>query len=226
MTKSRNINKPMAKWTPEKKAIVIARYPHEKTAKIAADIGMTEQQVFAFAKRPEINLNKTPEYLASADACRLRREDSPGIAYRFPKGHVPANKGLRRPGYSAGRMTETQFKKGQKPHTWRPVGTERLSKEGYLQIKLTDTGITRHDYVTIHLLVWELHRGSIPPKHHIAFKDGDKTHITIDNLECVSFAEMMRRNTIHNLPEQLKEVIQLKGSIKRRITCHERRQRA
>lgn len=41
----------------------------------------------------------------------------------------------------------------------------------------------------------------------------------------VTDAEMMKRNTIHNLPEELKEVLQLKGALNRRITCHERNAR-
>lgn len=41
MSKNRGINKPRAVWTAAQEAAVLARYPHEKTKKIAADIGMT-----------------------------------------------------------------------------------------------------------------------------------------------------------------------------------------
>lgn len=37
--------------------------------------------------------------------------------------------------------------------------------------------------------------------------------------------DTMKRNTIHNLPPELKEVCQLQGALNRRITCHERRKR-
>lgn len=220
MTKSRGILKPRVKYTPEQIEAIRTRYPNERTDKIARDLGLSISNVYQRAAA--LDLCKTPEYLASPDACRLRRDNPNSVAHRFPKGHVPANKGLLRPGWSAGRMTETQFKKGQKPHTWRPIGTERLSKEGYLQVKLRETGVSRHDYVAVHQLVWELHRGAIPEKHHVAFKDGDKTKITIDNLELVSFADMMKRNTLHNYPKEIASVIQLRGVVQRQINRRQR----
>jgi hypothetical protein len=40
-------------------------------------------------------------------------ETSPGCERAwFPKGHIPANKGVKRPGWAPGRMRETQFRKG------------------------------------------------------------------------------------------------------------------
>lgn len=222
VTKRKGIRKPRVPLTPAQEQAIRTRYPHERTDTIAMDIGLNVHQVYR--KATLLGLTKTAEYLASPEAGRLRRGSDVGAQFRFPKGHVPANKGKKGivyPGTEA-----TQFKKGSKPHTWKPVGTIRYSKEGYLQVKLTDTGITRKDYVCVHHLVWELHGGTHPAKHHVSFKDGNKSHITLDNLELVSFADMMKRNTIHNMPEELKEVVQLQGALKRRITCHERRKRA
>lgn len=223
MTKSRGIIK-RVQYTPEQIEAIRTRYPHERTNNIARDLGLTVNNVYQRAAA--LGLCKTPEYLASPDACRLKRDSSCGELYRYTKGHIPANKGTRRPGWSAGRMVDTQFKKGQKPHSWRPIGTERLSKEGYLQVKLRETGVSRHDYVAVHQLVWELHRGAIPAKHHVAFKDGDKTNITIENLELVSFADMMKRNTLHNYPKEIASVIQLRGTVQRQINRRQRNGKA
>ena len=49
-----------------------------------------------------MGLRKSAEYLAGPEACRLRNGDSVGARTRFSVGHAPANKGLRRPGYSPG----------------------------------------------------------------------------------------------------------------------------
>jgi hypothetical protein len=49
-----------------------------------------------------MGLRKSAEYLAGPEACRLQRGDSVGARTRFSAGHVPANKGLRRPGYFPG----------------------------------------------------------------------------------------------------------------------------
>lgn len=219
VSKCRGIHAP--RITEQQVEQIRCRYPHEKTEKIASDLGLPVARIYS--KAAWLGLSKTSEYLASPDAQRLRRGDNVGAAYRFPKGHVPANKGVK--GISYPGMEATQFKKGQKPHTWTPIGTERLSKEGYLQRKMFDTGCTRRDYVPVHHLVWVAHNGPVPQGHCIIFKDGDKRNITIENLDCITRAENMKRNTIHNLPEELKEVLKLKGALNRRITCHERRKR-
>lgn len=221
MTKSRNIRAPRVVWTEPQIEELRRRYPHEKTEQIAADIGMTLGRTYR--KAIAMGLRKTAEYLASPDAQRLRRGDNVGAAYRFPKGYVPANKGVK--GVCHEGCKPTQFKKGNKPHTWKPIGTERYSKQGYLQRKMADTGLTRRDYVPVHHLIWKEAGRDIPKGFHLSFKDGNKANITLENLELVSFADMMKRNTIHNLPPEPKEVLQLKGALNRRITCHERHKR-
>jgi hypothetical protein len=164
-----------------------------------------------------MGLRKSAEYLASADACGLRRGNNVGATTRFGAGHVPANKGLRRPGYSPGRMASTQFKPGQKPHTWKPIGTTRLSKDGYLQRKVSDTGYPPRDWVGVHILTWQKKHGPVPKGFAVAFKDRDRTHISLDNLELISRRELMQRNTIHNYPPELTEVIRLGAALKRRL---------
>lgn len=220
MSKNRGINKPRAVWTAAQEEFVRARYPHEKTAKIAADIGMTVEQTFRKAK--SMGLNKTQAYLDSPDACRLRREDTPGIAFRFPKGHVPFNKGVK--GISYPGTEATQFKKGQNPRNWKPVGSERYSKEGYLQRKVTDTGYPPRDWVGVHILLWREHHGEVPKGHKIAFKDKNKQKIFIENLEMISDAEMMRRNSFHNnYPKEIVQVIQLRAALNHRINAKEKK---
>lgn len=213
MTKSRGIRAPRVAWTEAQIEQVRSRYPHEKTEKIAADIGMTLERTYR--KAISMGLRKTPEYLASPDAQRLRRGDNVGAACRFQKGHVPANKGVK--GISYPGMEATQFKPGQKPHTWTPIGTERLSKEGYLQRKMADTGCTRRDYVPVHHLIWKEAGQDIPEGFHLAFKDKDKANITLENLELVSRADMMKRNTYHNYPKEIAQLIQLRGAVQRQI---------
>jgi len=73
-----------------------------------------------------MGLTKSAAYLASPAACRLRKGDNVGAARRFRPGHVPANKGLRRPGWSTGRMAETQFKKSGNATAFTRVFTKRL----------------------------------------------------------------------------------------------------
>jgi hypothetical protein len=222
------------RWTAAEDAVLRKRFPDERTADLARDMGLRPLQVSQHAA--VLGLHKSATYLASPAACRLRRGDEVGKAYRFPKGHVPANKGLRRPGWAPGRMAETQFRKGSMTGAarakYKPVGTERICRDGYLERKVTDAGDSnaarQRRWVAVHRLVWESIHGPIPPHHIVRFKPGMHTtvarEITVDKLELVTLAENMRRNSIHNLPKPLKDVVQLRGRLMRQI--HKREKRA
>lgn len=205
-------------WTAAEEARLTAAYPGTRTADLAAMFGCTEHKVYS--KAASMGLKKSAEYLASAMACRLRRGDNVGKAYRFKPGQEAWNKGIKFD--SGGRSHETRFKPGRRPHTWTPIGTERLSKEGYLERKIADTGVTRKDYVQVHRLVWEEHNGPIPEGHTIVFRDKDKTNRDPGNLECISRAELMRRNSFHNYGKDIAQLIQLKGAVQRQINKRER----
>lgn len=119
-------------------------------------------------------------------------------------------------------MAETQFKPGARPHTWKPLGSTRLTKEGYLQRKISDTGYPPRDWVGVHILMWEEEHGPVPAGFAVAFKDRNKTNICPENLELISRRELMRRNTIHNYPPELADVIRLGAALRRRLrTLHE-----
>lgn len=219
MTKSRGILARRRRWTDSELAILRKRYPSERTDRLAQDLGRKLNTVYA--KATQIGLAKTPEYLASPNACRLRRGDNVGAPYRFKPGQVPPNKGTRRPGWFRGRMRETQFKKGQRPHTWKPIGSYRINADGYVDQKITDTGYTQRDWVGVHRLAWIKAHGPIPPGMRVAFLPGrhttDPERITADGLELVSAQDLMRRNTVHNLPKPLAQLVQLRGALIRQI---------
>lgn len=205
-------------WTADEEARLTAAYPGTRTADLAVEFGCTEHKVYS--KAASMGLKKSAEYLASAMACRLRRGDNVGKAYRFKPGQEAWNKGIKFD--SGGRSHETRFKPGRRPHTWTPIGTERLSKEGYLERKIADTGVTRKDYVPVHRLVYEEHNGPIPEGHTIVFRDKDKTNRDPGNLECISRADLMRRNSFHNYGKDIARLIQLKGAVQRQINKRER----
>jgi HNH endonuclease len=197
-------------------------FPHISTFKVAKRLKRSVCSVNGMATK--FGLHKTEKYLASPDACRLRRGDNIGAAYRFPPGHVPANKGLRRPGYALthGRMVETTFKKGQRPPNYDPVGTIKPNADGYLRIKLSDIpnngkGANDKNWEFVHRRVWEAAHGPIPKGHRIWWKDGNHANCALENLELLSDKEHMARTTIHTLPPELKDTIMLAGRLKREI---------
>jgi hypothetical protein len=207
-------------WKPAELRMLRERYPHEATKAIASDLAWTVGAVHR--KANDLGLRKTAAFKAGPNAGRWNPEHPSSKAHRFPKGHVPANKGTKRPGFSPGRMSQTQFKKGQKNHNWLPVGSTRINADGYLDRKIADTGYPPRDWKAVHILLWEEHLGPVPPRHCICFKNRDKTDIRIDNLACISRAERMRRNTIHNLPPVLKSAIYALGGLRRSINRRQR----
>ena len=148
----------------------------------------------------ELNLNKSFEFMKSI---------------RFQKGHVPHNKGKQFP--PTGRRKETQFKKGHVPHCWKPIGTERIAKDGYIERKVSDTR-TRKDWVPVQNIVWMQANGEIPKGHIVVFKNRNKTDFRLENLELISRQENMRRNSIHTkYPLEIRQVVQLRGALNRQI---------
>lgn len=210
-------------WNPEDDQLLRDCYPHLPTADFAPVLRRT---VVAVSQRAQIlRLAKSAAYMASADACRLRRGDNPGIATRFQKGQPPANKGLRRPGWGPGRMKETQFKKGVRQGVavalYKPIGTERLSKDGYLERKVNDDFPLQARWRGVHLVIWEEAHGPVPAGHAVSFTNGDKTDVRLDNLTLVTRREMMRRNSVHNLPPALVKAVHLLGALHRQIRRRE-----
>lgn len=213
-------------WEPEDDALLRQRFPDEPTAGLARVLRRTA--IAVSARAAVLGLHKSAAYLASPAACRLRRGDQVGKPYRYPKGHVPANKGLRRPGWAPGRMAETQFRKGERRgvavRLYKPIGTERVSKDGYLERKVNDDLPLQRRWRAVHLLTWEAAHGPLPRGYAVSFRNGNKTDIRLDNLALVSRVDLMRRNSMHNLPAPLPQTLQLLGALRRQIRRRTRAQ--
>lgn len=197
------------RWTLAEEEMLRRRYPHELARVLARELGRPIHHIHAKAKR--LGLSKSEEFLSSK-ACRW--DGSQGLSCRFPKGHEPWNMGLK--GVATGGHA-TRFKPGHRPCNWLPVGSLRFSKEGYLQRKVTDTGYPPRDWKGVHILLWEEAHGPVPSGHCLAFRDGNKRNITLENLELITRAERMRRNTIHRYPPELKGAIRTLGRLKRTL---------
>lgn len=222
MTKSRGILPARTFWTDEQLRLLRELYPDNRTEDIAPHIGRSARSIYSKAKN--IGIKKSAAFLASGLAGRL--DGVRGGATRFKKGMTPANKGLRRPGWAPGNMAKTQFKKGRiasEARNYVPIGSLRLSKDGYLERKTTDdpTVYPARRWVAVHRLVWIETNGPVPDKHMIVFKNGMRTNqleqISLDRLECVSLAENMRRNTFHQYGPEVAQAVQLRGAITRQI---------
>lgn len=217
-------------WSPAEVRKLRRVYPDSSTATLTRMFRRSKGKIYQAAQR--YGLKKSAQFYANAKRSgRFHKLTTSGVPYRYPKGHVPANKGLRRPGYAPGRMRETQFKKGRPPQqarNYKPIGSTRIVY-GNLEVKVTDdqTLYPARRWRPVHALVWEAVNGPVPAGHIVRFLPGRHTiirdEITVDRLELVSFAENMRRNTIHNkLPPDLKRAVMTLGQLNRRIREKER----
>lgn len=95
---------------------------------------------------------------------------------RFVKGHAP---------------TESVYKKGHKSDTCLPIGSERVSPDGYLLRKVSDEPYAPQfqNWRPVHRLIWEAEHGPIPDGYKVIFADGDKTNLKLENLRLVSNGE-------------------------------------
>lgn len=194
----------MSHWTPTEEQRLRELYGHQPASAIAAELGRSKSAI-----KNRVNI------------LGLTKGENCGC---FPKGHAPWNKGTN---FTAGgRSPETRFKPGHRGgkarDLYKPIGTERMSKDGYLERKINDDMPLQKRWRAVHIIEWEAANGPLPAGHALAFKDGDKTNRAPDNLELISRAELMRRNTCHNYPKAIARVIQLRGAITRQINNRER----
>ncbi|MEI8609983.1 HNH endonuclease signature motif containing protein [Enterovibrio sp. Hal110] len=97
---------------------------------------------------------------------------------QFPKGHVPFNTGTK----GIMKANSGTFKKGNEPVNRRPIGSERINVEGYIEIKVAEPS----QWALKHRIVYEQAHGEIPPRHNIRFRDGDRQNLSLDNMVLVS----------------------------------------
>lgn len=209
-------------WTDEQLAILRERYATTAASDLVAPCGHSRASIEGMAGK--LGLSKDPAYMRKLlDGLGQKLKQS-GKSHRYPKGHVPANKGLRRPGWHAGRMRETQFKKGQMPRNYLPVGsvtwsTGRIENgvtvNNYLKIKVAEPNTWRW----LHRKTWEDAYGPIPRGYGVGFIDGNRANVVLSNLVLLSASDRARVNNMWNrYPIELAEVIQLKGVVKAQIT--------
>jgi hypothetical protein len=216
-------------WTKQETALLKRRYATTTARDLVALMGRSASGIYQRAII--MGLQKDPTFVA-ATARRLSSARTGAAAgHRFTPGQRPWNHGMK--GLQmGGDSVRTQFQKGHRSGAaaanWVPIGSMRML-DGYLQRKVTDNGYAPRDWRSMHVMLWERYRGPIPPGHAVVFKDGDRSHIKIANLECISRRELMRRNSYHtNYPKEIARLIQLRGAVQRQINrrAHEKQDRA
>lgn len=213
-------------WSETEDRCMREFYPHLTGADMAKVLKRSERSVYMRAKA--LGLNKSPEFWASDRTGRIKRgqENEAMKATRFRPGLTPWNKGVKGSTGLHEACRRTQFKRGQMAgaaqRNYKPVGSLRVSKDGYLERKVTDDHpVPARRWVAVHRLVWQAECGAIPRGHIVRFKPGQKTtvleQITTARLECITRAENARINHPRNRSPELARLVQLKGAITRQV---------
>ena len=113
-----------------------------------------------------------------------------GLTGKFRKGQTPHNKGKKMPKEVYEKVKHTMFAKGNVPPNHRPVGSERISKDGYIEVKVAEPNKWRLKQ----RVVYEETKGKIPEGCPIIFLDGNKRNFDIDNLRCITRSELLYLN--------------------------------
>lgn len=114
----------------------------------------------------------------------------------FPKGSVPHNKGKKMP-FNAN-CAKTQFKKGSRNgvanEVYKPIGTERVTRDGYVERKIHDGLPLQSRWRAVQLINWEAVNGPLPKGHCLKCLDGDRRNTDPSNWSLISRAVLQQLN--------------------------------
>lgn len=145
--------------------------------------------------------NRTDRSPAQLHALRHRKGWRTGRTGCFPKGHEPANKGKICPEGKGGRhpnARKTQFRKGslsgRAAEIKKPLGFERLTREGYIERKINNGMPLQARWRAVHVINWEAVNGPIPKGHVLKRLDDNKLNTDASNWKAIPRAVLARLN--------------------------------
>ena len=159
-------------------------------------------------RRPDVSLSNL------AALCK-RKGWFTGNDGRFTKGQESWNKGKPHPSHP--NSAATTFKKGSVPANVKPIGDERVGKDGYIEIKVPLVNpYTGHStrYMHKHRYQWEQANGPLPKGMALKCLDGNRTNCDPANWIAVPRALLPRlaggrwgRLSYDDAPEELKPAL-------------------
>jgi len=198
--------------TPAELDYIREHFALNRTVDIANAIGCGYSTVTHAARR--LGLKKDPEFIS-----RYRYDGTEGLGYRFHSEQIPWNKGIK--WQAGGRAKEHRFKPGNMPHNYRGgSGAIVQRKDGpYICIE-----VKRWKRLAVH--VWEQAHGPLPHGYLVRQKDGDRNNCNLENLQLVTRAENMAKNSIQNMSPEVRQMKLTIGAFNRKIHEHERQRSA
>lgn len=175
-------------WTQKDLDYLREHYANDSAPEIATVLGRVVRDVYK--KSAQMHLSKSPDFFRMRG--KINSQHPLSVAARFKKGSAPHNKGKKIEEFMSEegikRSSATRFKKGHIPKDARPVGFERLDKNGYVWAKIAG----QRTMTLKHRWVWKTQNGKIPEGYMVAFKDGNRQNCDISNLYLLSKADNAR----------------------------------
>jgi hypothetical protein len=210
-------------FTPAQSAIVLKLYANTSTATIAKKCGRSVASIYRYAFVHGIK--KSQAYLATEASGRHNVLAASGVAYRYTKGHSPANKGRKQTDYMSPqaiqRTASTRFAKGALPHNTNKQGNGAIvlrqdkcgNKYKYIRLAL-------RQWVPLHQHLWWQANGKYNTRTHcLWFINRNSLDVSLDNLELITRGENVQRNKHKHrlLPPEFKTTKHLIKQLKTKI---------
>lgn len=202
-----------AKWTSEERQVLELHYPSTPMPQMLAFLpGKTQSAIYGQANI--MGLKRSEEWLKSKECGRIYKGIAPnGTRHKFEKGHKTWNAGTK--GLTS--RNRTTFKKGNIPPQLHPDGDGAITIRNHKGTKYKYIRVSKGKWKELHRYLWEQANGEIPKTHIVIFKDGNTMNCELGNLQMITMEDNMKRNTMHNYPQELKELIHIKIGFSRRL---------
>lgn len=203
-------------WTDTEKDILREMYAEHFAGDISGILGRSTSAIHGQAKK--LGLKSSFDKIRRSGLVNVGHPNK--VAHQFQKGRTPANKGKKMPPEVYARCAPTMFKKGHPSNNKRPVGSERVNVDGYIEIKVAEPNKWRLK----HRVVWEQTNGPILPGYNVQFRNGNRTDCRLENLYLIHHREQfITQNSIYaKYPKELQYVMKLKGALNRQIHRREK----
>lgn len=207
-------------WTAEEEGLLREWYSSTEifVADMAKKLGRPISSVYTKARA--LRLERPLEIRSIGGKIGSQRAEVK--AHQFTKGHIPANKGKKMTAETYSKVSRTMFSKGHTPWNHHEVGSERVNKDGYIEVKVAEP----NKWKAKHRLIWEELHGPIKKGYNVQFRDGNPKNVAPENLYLISRQEQMRdqNSLMARYPKELQDIIRLRGSIKRQMTLYNKKQ--
>ena len=204
-------------WLEANKAMVISDY-HVSFVAVFGRHDVSLNNLHALRKRKRWRTGRTGCFVKGQAAHNLGKKYAPGEGGRHPNA------------------MKTQFKKGNRSgiaiEVWKPIGTERVTIDGYIERKVNDDMPLHGRWKQVHRINWEAVNGPIPKGYSLKCLDGDKANTDPSNWEALHRGVTVRMNggrfrstlAYDNAPEELKPLVMASAKLKHAL--NERRKAA